>query len=453
MLCDIYRYGWLCFITTRALTLNIVMTKHVNSYLFSAYFCRTYGTINYIIVRSCNCTSRSYIVLYNKFRICMTKCGNNFLRKSGFTTYRTLLTFSKTGFGTSSVLACYGFFLVTKSINFILSYKSIATYRTILTLGKTGLSASSILTCYGLFLVTKSINCYALSGKLYVTCRTVNNLIIRTRCLTSRSNVVLYNFTFGVSAYCVNAVVANRMIAISKLVCIITVIGVICRVKVYECTAGNNELTSVISFIFVDIKNVPIAIVAFSRLKVTALNANDTAGFAEDNVTVRSGVVVTALDSKHRVNTAGDNRICTCSVLTAAYYVTITNNCEMRSIVNVDNLNNTVGFPVSLKCLTVKIECNDSTLNINGFGKVDVSIKKYVEAVCKKVYKITFVCNGKCICCINKHLFGQASANGNVVEIIAVSPVFNLGCVTGCRNNFLFYLIVTYCAVLTCSET
>ena len=337
-----------------------------------------------------------------------------------YTAYCTGLCIFAISFCTGSMTLCSNGFL---------SYESLATNGALLTVLKTGLGTSCILTGNGFLGMTKCRNLICL---IAITAYT------GMKCVTAVFTVGSNNSrTVNVCTYCVNTVVANGVISFSKLVCIITVIGVICRVKVYECTTGNNELTSVISFTFVDIKNVPIAIVAFSRLKVTALNANDTAGFAEDNVTVRSGVIVTALDSKHRVNTAGDNRICTCGVLTAAYYVTITNDCEMRSIVNVDNLNNTVGFPVSLKCLTVKIKCNDSALNINGFGKVDVSIKNYVEAVCKKVYKITFVCNGKCICCINKHLFGQASANGNVVEIIAVSPVFNLSRVTLCRSNII----------------
>ena len=167
---------------------------------------------------------------------------------------------------------------------------------------------------------------------------------------------------------------------------------------------------------------------------MTAFNANDTAGFAEDNVATGSRVVVTTLNGEHGVNTAGDNRICLCDVFSATDNVTFANDCEVRSVVNVDNLNNAVRFPVSSQCLATEVECNDSTLDINGSSKVDVSCKNYVEAVCEKVYKVFFVINGKSICCVNKYLFGQASANGNEVKLVAVSPVFNLGCVTGCRD-------------------
>ena len=244
------------------------------------------------------------------------------------------------------------------------------------------------------------------------------------------------------------------MIAVCYLIGIVAVIGVVSGVEVYERTAGNNELTSVGCLAFVNVKNVPSAEVGLSSFKVTAFDTNDTAGFAENNVAIGSRVEVTTLDGKHGVDTAGDNGIGTGDVVSTADNVTFANDCEVRSIVNVDNLNKVVRFPVSLQCLTVEIECNDSALNINGSGKVDVSFKNYVEAVCKKVYKVFLVCNGHFVCCINKYLFSQASANRNEVKFVAVSPIFHLGSVTGCRNGFLNNgCISTSGAVLTCGQT
>ena len=67
------------------------------------------------------------------------------------------------------------------------------------------------------------------------------------------------NCFVAVCAYGVNAVVIDGVIAVSNLVGVIAVIGVVRGVEVYKCTAGNNELTSVIGFFFVNIKDVPSA--------------------------------------------------------------------------------------------------------------------------------------------------------------------------------------------------
>ena len=299
----------------------------------------------------------------------------------------TVLACSKTCVGTCRSYCLVNYDVVTLSVYYCLCNENLVTYGAVLTLGKTGLG-----TCRSLC----RVNNLGVTGSSYG----IGGVRITTDTGVSCITVVYaigcgYNCIIGVSAYCVNAVILNRVIAISYLICIITVNIAVSGVIVYELTAGNKELTSCVAFfILVYVKNEPLAIIAFCSLEATALDIYVRVGFAEDNVAVGCGVVVTTLDEKLRINTAGDNGICSRLVLTTAYNVTLAHDCNGRSVVDVENLNNAVGFPVSLNSLAVKIDCNDSALDINGSSKVDVSIKNYVEAVCNKEYEVSLVRNG-----------------------------------------------------------
>ena len=148
----------------------------------------------------------------------VTKCGNNLLNCNDLTTVNTLFACSKTFLGTGSSLCLAESFLifvkalnvanvitvvtglvaviivnVTGSKDNILSYKSLATCGTLLTFGKTCFGTSSSLAGNNLIGMTECINHYVISGKLCITNRTVNYVIIRTYYGTGGSNVVFYN--------------------------------------------------------------------------------------------------------------------------------------------------------------------------------------------------------------------------------------------------------------------
>ena len=97
--------------------LRSLVTKLINCYGLSGSLCITYRTVNYVVIRACVYAIRSNVVLYYRLRISMTKFSDFFLCKESFATYGTLLTIGKTCFGTSSILACYGFFCVVNHLD------------------------------------------------------------------------------------------------------------------------------------------------------------------------------------------------------------------------------------------------------------------------------------------------------------------------------------------------
>ena len=82
-----------------------------------------------------------------------------------------------------------------------------------LTFGKTGCGTSGSLSCIDYLGVTKCVNGYGISGKLNGTYGTVNYVIVATVSLTSRINVVLYNdATCGVTE-CYYSFLSNECLA------------------------------------------------------------------------------------------------------------------------------------------------------------------------------------------------------------------------------------------------
>ena len=255
-----------------------------------------------------------------------------------------------------------------------------------------GASFSHFLNVYEV--VTFGVNSDGFSRKFFATCVAVNYVIVASVCCAGGIYVVFGNcIARSVLAYHVRGsfLIINGVISIFYLVGVITVIDVASGVEFYEFTAGNNKFTSVIGFCFVNIENVPSTKVIFLSLKVTTFDVDDTVGFAEDNVTKGSRVVVTTLDSKCRVDTAGNNGICACDVSSAAYNVTFANNCDIRAIMNVENLNNAGGFPVCLQCFFVQVDCNSSSNNLNSSREVDVSYQLNAVACIENSLEVGFV--------------------------------------------------------------
>ena len=58
---------------------NYGVTKCVNYDCLAAELYITYGTVNYVIIRTSCCTCRCYVVFNNNVTFCMTKCVYNLL--------------------------------------------------------------------------------------------------------------------------------------------------------------------------------------------------------------------------------------------------------------------------------------------------------------------------------------------------------------------------------------
>ena len=130
------------------------MSNLVNRVSSAAKLCLTYGTVNYIVVRTCSCASRSLFVFSHRLSRRMAGSRNCICCVS---------------VATSTSVSCVTIF------------------------GTSGFGYNRIVG------VTESINGYGLSANLCVANCTISYIIIRTCVYTIGSNIVFYsNFTFGV---------------------------------------------------------------------------------------------------------------------------------------------------------------------------------------------------------------------------------------------------------------
>ena len=96
-----------------------IVTGCRNNNCFSADLSATYGTVNYVIIRSFVFAVGGNIVFYNNTACSVALYRDSFLCNDSCATNRALLTIGKTGSCTSSLTACYGFLGVTESCGFI----------------------------------------------------------------------------------------------------------------------------------------------------------------------------------------------------------------------------------------------------------------------------------------------------------------------------------------------
>ena len=107
--------------------------------------------------------------------IAVTELRNCCLRYKNLVTYRTMLTFGKSGFGTGRSLRFVDLFGVSELFDRLLRYKNLVTYRAMLTFGKTGFGTSRSLRFVDHFGVAESID-YRLLYENLVTNATVLTL-------------------------------------------------------------------------------------------------------------------------------------------------------------------------------------------------------------------------------------------------------------------------------------
>ena len=93
-------------ISCNSLVNNLGVSKLFNRNCFSADLCATYGALNYAFVRACSLTGCSYFIFFNCFSRSVSKSINFFLCNKNFVTYRTMLTFGKTGCFTLGSNSC-----------------------------------------------------------------------------------------------------------------------------------------------------------------------------------------------------------------------------------------------------------------------------------------------------------------------------------------------------------
>ena len=136
----------------------------------------------------------------------MSVCPNCFLCNKNFVTNRALLTFGKTGRGTSSINCGNSFFCMIYHRNYCLSNKNFVTNRAVLTFSKTCCCASSRNSRINNLGVTKSVNCCLCSNDF--TALNALRAISKAGCCTS-SRITFNNFCFGMCASRFTFVSAN----------------------------------------------------------------------------------------------------------------------------------------------------------------------------------------------------------------------------------------------------
>ena len=309
---------------------------------------------------------------------------NCFLCNKNYFTNRAVLTFCKTCFCTGSSNRLINNLGMTKSFNCFLCNENRVTNGAVLTFSKTCIYAigSNCLVSY--FGMTKRVNCNSLSLKLYLTYSTVNYVIVFTCIYAIGSNVVFNNnLAFGMTesvyvrvnvgvtaitsmscvtlvntvrignncivfvlAYCVNVAALDRVITISKLVCVIAVICMVSGVEVNELTACYVEYSAIFLFAIVAcIENVVFVAKSLSSLKLTAVDINVgnkvvfSIGSCKYNVSNVSGVVITAIDSKSCAVESRNNGV-NCAICAALHFAATNSIVDGNSRAdNVENFN------------------------------------------------------------------------------------------------------------------
>ena len=174
------------------------MTECCYGFLYNEDFA-TYGTV-LTFSKTGFGTGRSYCIVDC---IGMTECCYGFLYNEDFVTYGTVFTGGKTGFGTGRSYCRIIYLGMSGCRNRILSNDDLITNGTLDSIGPTILGTSGINTGNSLGSMTASIGAYSLSGKLCSTVGTVNYEIVATLLSTCRSNFIFLNCTCGSVSLCI----------------------------------------------------------------------------------------------------------------------------------------------------------------------------------------------------------------------------------------------------------
>ena len=226
------------------------------------------------------------------------------------------------------------------------------------------------------------------------------------------------------------------MVTVNKLVGVIAVASVVCRVEVYELAALYNELTSGLCIlVLINIENVVHIRISSSGFEFTAVNVNYTSRFAENNVSVRSRVEVTVFNGKFRINAAGDNGICSGFVCSAADHYAVTCDSNVRTIVNVENLNNTVRFPICLDGLAVKVDCYSLANDLDCACEINVACEHNVVTVCKSRSEDCL------IACFN----GCFGSNCTVIIVVTICALM-----CKCQMSVMNSIFAGLCIIVSC---
>ena len=105
------------------------VTERGNSYIISGKLNVTYGTVNYVVIATVSLTSRINVVFYNGVACSVSKCCYSFLNNESLATYGTMLTFGKTGLGTSGSLCLVNNLGMSERIG-VISNVAVTTYGT-----------------------------------------------------------------------------------------------------------------------------------------------------------------------------------------------------------------------------------------------------------------------------------------------------------------------------------
>ena len=268
-------------------------------------------------------------------------------------------------------------------------------------------------------------------------------------CFASRISYVRF---VNVFAYNIGIIVLDGVIAICYFVsegC--AIVCIVNGVVVYELTTVNVDFAKVFGInSFVDVENVPFTFELLCSFELAAVNVNGTVSCGENNCTVGSRVIITAIDVYNCAIGRGYNRVGSAARATLHRALTVNGNYGSGTLCP-KNFNNAVFVnPISGNGVAAKVNDNFFAFNFNCACEFNVSGQDHVVACLENFLDVVLGCNLDTVfICFNSLSCFYASAGVNVVEHTVNEFVFLDFGMAGCGDFYVRSIFALFASLVS----
>ena len=234
----------------------------------------------------------------------------------------------------------------------------------------------------------------------------------------------------------------GRTVTLNNLVSVFTIVGVICRIEVYEETALDINFTKLshirtinigsLVFLLVNVKYVVKTLVFLLNLELTAFDVNGTTSGSINNISasVRGKPSIKNIYSR----TISSRKYCIGVIIIssagfAGGHFTNTSDCYSKVTLNPKNVNNRTGssgIVINLMIIHINYDIVTCCGKVNYLSKLDVSSKHYAIACAENYVKISLVVDFNNVFLINSRLILVITSGAIVINEVKLAVVYSV---------------------------